>query len=65
MLGDKGGPECDESAQDEDNRAVPERKPKPDEQRAFPLAEKLARHVVNGRDMIGIHGMPQTERESK
>jgi hypothetical protein len=29
--------------------------------RPLPLLHQLARHVVNGRDVVRIHRMPQTE----
>ncbi len=43
------------------DRGVSERKEKSDRDRPLALLHQLAHHVVNGRNMIGIHGVAQAE----
>ena len=40
----------------------PSEKKKPTRDRLFALLHQLARHVVNRRDVVGVHRMTQAER---
>ena len=50
-------------AQEHHDRAVPEAEPEADEQRLLAVRDEAARHVVDRRDVVGVDGVPQPERE--
>jgi hypothetical protein len=63
QLGGQGADaECEQRHHDEDDRAVAEAEPEPDAERTSALTHELARHVVDGRDVIGVEGVPHAER---
>ena len=46
----------------EDDRRVAEGEEKPSRAGSLSLLRQLASHIVDGRDMIGIEGMAETEQ---
>ena len=62
---DRGGREGDRNGQCDDDRRVPERKEKPDGNRALVLRHQLSRDVVDRRNVIRVDRVPQPEGEGE
>jgi hypothetical protein len=57
----RSGAERDCRGRQHDNGGVTEREGKPSRQRPFVLVHQLADDIVDGRNMVGIDGVPEPE----
>ena len=55
------GSQGDDDGQTKNDGRMAERKKEADRDRPLALLHQLARHVVNGRDMIGVHRVAESE----
>ena len=61
LAGDRLGGEGEREGEAEHDGGVAQREEEADPERPLPVGHQLSRGVVDGRDVVGVEGMPQSE----